>query len=178
MSTVANPHPAAVTTAYSAVVTPRSVRRRATGDLVMRTSWTGPPCRWAVVAVTLAPMRTGHEGPFRLWGRRPDLVPCGGKPDGSSADQHGHRPRHQRHHTHQDERRQQAHTEGDRGLHPYCAGISLDLAPAPPARARGAPLHGARHRGARLGGAADAAAQPAELRMPGQVAPDGDRIDA
>src|SRR4051812_32134722 len=49
MSTVANPHPAAVTTAYSAVVTPRSVRSRATGDLVMRTSWTGPPGdRWAV----------------------------------------------------------------------------------------------------------------------------------
>src|SRR3954449_3807215 len=101
MSTVANPHPAAVTTAYSAVVTPRSVRRGATGDLVMRTSWTGPPSRWAVVAVTLARIRNGHEGPFRLWGRRPDLVPCGGKPDGSSADQHGHRPRHQRHHTHQ-----------------------------------------------------------------------------
>src|SRR3954464_11005027 len=42
ISTDANPHPAAVTTAYSAVVTPRSVRSRATGDLVMTTSWTGP----------------------------------------------------------------------------------------------------------------------------------------
>src|SRR3954464_7214135 len=58
MSTDAKPHPAAVTTAYSAVVTPRSVRSRATGDLVMRTSWTGPPDdRWAVGC--------GDSGPAR-----------------------------------------------------------------------------------------------------------------
>jgi hypothetical protein len=35
MSTVAKPQPAAVTTAYSALVTPRWVRSRALGDLVM-----------------------------------------------------------------------------------------------------------------------------------------------
>src|SRR4051794_12603969 len=178
ISTDAKPHPAAVTTAYSAVVTPRSLRSRATGDLVMTTSLMAH-CRWASnVVARLWPAAGARERARFEAGDGPgEASGCGEELAVSTAGEYGDGSRHERHDTHENEGRQQADAEWDGGLDADRPRTGLQVGTTVPAEVVGQPEHRVRNRCPALDGPGERATEAPELRVDGEVPPDGDRVD-